>query len=115
MITKETTPKETAQEIFDNMCQTISSDCEHDSYCSRKECTWKGITYCIVSKNEAKQCALNACEIAVTDLAFVCGSWPCVGLCGVSGLCVGPSAVLRGKAMSLNVRAKHRACVRALC
>ena len=65
------TPKEKAQEIFDNMCQTISSDCEHDSYCSRKECTWKGITYCIVSKNEAKQCALNACEIAVTDLAFV--------------------------------------------
>jgi len=36
-------------------------------------------------------------------LAFVCGSWPCVGLCGVSGLCVGPSAVLRGKAMSYNV------------
>lgn len=64
-------PKEKANELFDNMMQTISNNCEHNSYCSRKECTWKGITVCKLTINEAKQCALIAVEIAVTDLAFV--------------------------------------------
>ena len=56
------TPKEKADELFDKMMQTISDNCEHSGYCTRKECKWKGIVVCHVIRNEAKQCALICCE-----------------------------------------------------
>jgi hypothetical protein len=65
------TPKQKAQELFDNMCQTISSGCEHDSYCEMSECKWKGIVYCHTAQNEAKQCAL----IAAKEVADNCGNF----------------------------------------
>jgi hypothetical protein len=52
------TAKEKADEIFDKMCQTISGNCEHDSYCTEFDCQWKGTVLCKVAQNEAKQCAL---------------------------------------------------------
>lgn len=64
-------PKEKALELFDNMMQTISDNCEHNSYCSRKECTWKGMTVCVVTRNEAKQCAL----IAAKQIADECNKY----------------------------------------
>lgn len=55
-------PKQKATELFDKMCQTINDDCEHSSYCEKKECKWKGFVFCRTVQQEAKQCALIGVE-----------------------------------------------------
>lgn len=52
------TPEEKANEIFDKMMQTISSNCEHQSYCTDADCKWKGMVVCRTEKQESKQCAI---------------------------------------------------------
>jgi len=56
------TPKEKAKEIFDNMCQNIGSNCEHDSYCEEDKCKLNGTVFCKISKEEAKECAKIVCN-----------------------------------------------------
>ena len=62
------TPKEKAQELFDKICQTISGDCEHESYCEESDCKWKGTVMCKVNQNEAKHCALIAVNNTIEAL-----------------------------------------------
>lgn len=67
------TPKEKAQELFDKMCQTISGDCEHESYCIESDCHWKGTVMCKITQNKAKQCALIAVNEILEDRVEIDG------------------------------------------
>jgi hypothetical protein len=65
------TPKRKAGELFDKMAQTISGNCEHDSYCQKPECKWKGMILCVAAQNEAKQCALIAVDEIIKEIESI--------------------------------------------
>ena len=54
--------KEKAIELVDKFIRLVGSNCEHDSYCDRKECNINGDIICHVDRKTAKQCALMAVQ-----------------------------------------------------
>lgn len=59
-----------AKEILIKYISIIGSECEHDSYCNRRECNKLGYIFCCVDYAKAKFCAIEevkAVELALTD------------------------------------------------
>jgi len=49
---------EKAEELIERFSSSIGSNCEHDSYCTDKECQRNGGIVCKVDWETAKECAL---------------------------------------------------------
>lgn len=51
----------------------IYSDCEHDSYCNKKECNVLGYTFCHVNLEQIKKSAELTTDVAIKFAEFLCG------------------------------------------
>jgi len=63
-----TPEQQKAKEILIKYISIIGSECEHDSYCNRRECNKLGYIFCCVDYAKAKFCAIE--EVKAVIAAF---------------------------------------------